>query len=241
MKCNLFFFNNLISTLCKNGTRKNEEKIIYIAQELTVFRFFLSLLSWLLKTYLQKAILLEKGGVMGMSETLFPLVTRFFVIEPVNKEKIWEDEWKISMRDEKSRDVGVIRFGDGSFHDELNICVDMDKEYDKEKYTADIFFSIAKFVFGFQNVREVSTSCRHEDDHRLKGLEKAGFVRRETVDGYDHYSMKKQKSAWTGFYVIIGIIAGFMIGILISNLWAGTIAGVLIGSLIGYLLDKKES
>jgi uncharacterized membrane-anchored protein YhcB (DUF1043 family) len=52
--------------------------------------------------------------------------------------------------------------------------------------------------------------------------------------------MKKQKTAWTGVYVFVGLVAGFMIGIVISNLWVGTIAGIVIGIVIGYLMDKKE-
>ncbi len=175
-----------------------------------------------------------------MSENLFPLVTKHFTIQPSNKEKLWEDEWIVALCDGEQKKVGSISFEDAVYHGEMRILVDMDQAYDKEAFVQELFYGVARFAFGFQNVREISTSCRHENEHRVRGLEKAGYVRRETKDGIDYYSMKKQQSSWTGFYVIIGMTAGFLIGILISNLWAGTIAGVLIGTIIGYLLDKKE-
>ena len=175
-----------------------------------------------------------------MSENIFPLVTKHFTIQPGNNEKSWEDEWVVALRDGDNKEVGRLRFEDAVLHGEMKIHVDLEKEYDKEDYAKELFYSMAKFAFQFQDVREISTVCRHEDEHRVRGLEKAGYVRRETKDGCDYYSMKKQQTSWTGFYVIIGMTAGFLMGILISNLWAGTIAGVLIGTIIGYLLDKKE-
>ena len=175
-----------------------------------------------------------------MGENIFPLVTKHFTIQPKDREKLWEDEWVVTLRDGDNKEVGRLGFEDAVLHGEMKIHVNLEKEYDKEDFIRELFYSMAKFSFNFLDVREISTVCRHEDEHRVRGLEKAGYVRRETKDGCDYYSMKKQQTSWTGFYVIIGMIAGFLIGIVISNLWAGTVAGVLIGTVMGYLLDKKE-
>ncbi len=135
--------------------------------------------------------------------------------------------------------VGRLRFEHALYHGELELSLELDPTYDTSGYNAEIYFAMARFVFRFKDVKEISTVCRHEDDHHVRALEKAGYVRRETKDGRDHYSMKKQQTGWTGLYLIIGMCAGFIIGILIGNLKIGTLAGVLIGAIIGYLMDKQ--
>lgn len=178
-----------------------------------------------------------------MVENLFPLMTKHLMIKPIDNKRLWDEEWIISLRAEntdESKDIGKLHFEEAGLNGEVKMFVDLESAYDKEKFIKEIFYSMAVFVFRYADMREISTVCRHENDHRVRGLEKAGFVLRSFKDGNDYYSMKKQKSSWTGFYVIIGLIAGFVIGITISNLWVGTIAGVIIGVIFGYLLDKKD-
>lgn len=179
------------------------------------------------------------GGMGNMDEKLFPLVTKHFLLQPQNTEKIWEEPWSVSLIKGEQKKVGSIHFEEAGFHGEVKIRVELENEYDKTGYDAEIFSTMAKFVFMFKDLREISTSCRHENDHRVRGLEKAGYVLREFKDGCDYYSMKKQKTSWTGLYIFVGLIAGFIIGITVSNLWMGTLSGILIGAVIGYLMDKK--
>lgn len=176
-----------------------------------------------------------------MSESLFPLLTKHFLIQPSDVQKPLESDWTIKLNKDSDDVIGHIHFDEGIYNGEMKITVDLDSMYDKIAFNQEIFYSMARFAFKFVDVKEISTVCRHENEERVKGLEKAGYVRRETVNACDHYSMRKQKTSWTGFYVFIGLIAGFLIGILISNLWVGTIGGILIGIILGYLMDKKES
>lgn len=176
-----------------------------------------------------------------MGEVVFPLETKHFNIEPKDVERLWDGEWSISLNDDAKTNAGSLFFENGIFNGEVKMTADLTPEYDKSGYVKEIYYSMANFLFQFKDIREISTVCRHENDHRVRGLEKAGYVYRENKDGSDYYSIKKQKTAWTGFYVIIGFVAGFMIGIVLSNLWLGTIAGVLIGATMGYLMDKKEN
>ncbi|MBQ6589339.1 MAG: hypothetical protein IJI01_11740 [Butyrivibrio sp.] len=176
-----------------------------------------------------------------MGESLFPLVTKHFLISPGNEKNVLEDEWSVSLNNGDQTKVGSIHFEDGVLHGEVRMAADLNPEYEKSKYIQELFYSMARFVFQFKEIREISTHCRHENDHRVRGLEKAGYVYRENKDGSDYYSMKKQKTSWTGLYVMIGLIAGFVIGLTISNLFMGTIIGVLSGAIIGYLLDKREA
>lgn len=174
-----------------------------------------------------------------MSESLFPLETRHFNIKPKNEEKPLSEEWIVAFNNGDRAEVGSISFEDAVFHGEIKISVELKPQYDKARYVEEIFVEMARFAFQSDNVREISTVVRHENEHRVRGLEKAGYVYRQFKDGNDYYSIKKQKTSWQGLYFFIGLVAGFLIGIIISNLWIGTIGGVIIGSVIGYLMDKN--
>ena len=174
-----------------------------------------------------------------MTENLFPLITKHFKLQPSDEKKIWDQEWNISLVDNESLSIGKINFEDGVFNGEVKIKAELDPKYEKTNYVEELFYSMARFVFMFKDIREISTVCRHENEHRVRGLEKAGYVHRQFKDGDDYYSMKKQKTSWTGLYIFIGLIAGFILGLTFSNLFMGTIIGVLSGAVIGYLMDKK--
>ncbi|WP_408072304.1 hypothetical protein [Butyrivibrio sp. JL13D10] len=185
-----------------------------------------------------------------MSDGMFPIETKHFYIQPSNEKKLWGEDWAISPKKKTNQEttnqaevdtntVGHLRFEHALFHGELELSLELDATHNTSGYIAEIFFTMARFVFKFKDIKEISTVCRHEDDNYVRGLEKAGYVRRETKDGKDHYSMKKQQTGWTGLYLIIGMCAGFIIGILIANLKLGTLAGVIIGIIIGYLMDKR--
>ena len=174
-----------------------------------------------------------------MAENFFPLKTKHFIIAPGNEKNVLEEEWSVSLNDGDKARVGSIHFENGILNGEVQMAVELEKEYEKSKYVQELFYSMARFVFQSDDIREICTSCRHEKDSRVRGLEKAGYVLRQFKDGTDYYSMKKQKTSWTGLYIFIGLIAGFILGLTFSNLFMGTIIGVLSGAVIGYLMDKK--
>lgn len=176
-----------------------------------------------------------------MSEVKFPLETKYFSLQPMDEKNLWTKDWVITVKN--GAKAGELGFDDSIFNGEIQLRVELDAGYDLSKFYDDIFFMMSRFIFRFQDLNEVSTVCDDEDDHRIKGLEKAGFVRRELKDGVYNYSMKRQKTSWVGVYIILGMIAGFMVGVVIDNLWVGTIASVLIGAIVGFLMDhrvKKE-
>ncbi|SHH70364.1 hypothetical protein SAMN02745229_00875 [Butyrivibrio fibrisolvens DSM 3071] len=175
-----------------------------------------------------------------MNEKLFPIETRHFKLMPCDV-KEYLGKWTISLKDGNQKDVGNIHFEDTQFKGEVKIFVELLPEYEEPKYIEEIFFMMARFVFRDPEIGTIRTQCDHENEDWIKGIEKAGYVYREFKDGYDQYSMNKQKTSWMGLYMFLGMIAGFIIGITFSNLWAGTISGVLTGSGIGYLLDKKTN
>ena len=50
----------------------------------------------------------------------------------------------------------------------------------------------------------------------------------------------KQKTAWTGVYLIIGIVAGLVLGFVFNNGWAGLGVGVFVAVILGGSMDFKE-
>ncbi len=174
-----------------------------------------------------------------MSEKFFPLETKHFIIRPEDEKDLLGKEWSVCLRDNDQTKVGALNFAGAFVNNEATIGVKLEQDYDKAGNYAEIFFIVAKSLFRFTDVKEVHTECRYEEEHLMKGIEKADFVYRETIDGNRYYSMKKQKTVWTGVYILIGFIAGFFMGIVFSNLWLGTISGLVIGIIIGVLMDKK--
>ncbi|SDB61457.1 GNAT family N-acetyltransferase [Butyrivibrio sp. INlla16] len=174
-----------------------------------------------------------------MKENVLPLDTGHFIIQPQNMENLWDEEWDVCLKSGEKKKIGSLSFENTNVHGEIHFSVSFDETY-KGGHISEIFYAVASFVFKSEKVKEICTVCRHENENLVRGLEKAGYVLREFKDGNDYYSMKKQKTSWTGLYVMIGMIAGFIIGITLSNLWMGTISGVVIGTVIGFLMDKRE-
>ncbi len=175
-----------------------------------------------------------------MSSKEFPLGTEHFRIMPVDTEAPFKEDWEISLIGEENANVGHLHFERGIALGEVTVAAELMPGYDKENYIEEIFMEVAGFVLRFKNIEELSTVCRHTNSDRVDGLEKAGFVYRGDEGDFDHYSIRKRKTSWTGLYLFIGMIAGFIMGVTISNLWIGTFGGMLLGAIIGTLMDRSR-
>ncbi|MCR4762658.1 MAG: GNAT family N-acetyltransferase [Lachnospiraceae bacterium] len=176
----------------------------------------------------------------GKNSLRFPLVSDHLLFRPEKEEDLWNGSWIVQQRDGTRDTIGSMRIGGSKVPGEVIICVDLAPEYRNRGYGAEIFYFMAKFVFRFRDLREICAVCEHENDRCVHALEKAGYVFREHKDGRDYYSMKRQKSAWAGLYLSVGITAGFVLGIVLSNPWVGTVAGVVTGAFVGLILDSME-
>ena len=100
---------------------------------------------------------------------------------------------------------------------------------------------MANFLFRIKDVREVGCKCKYEDYIRREALDKSPYVRREREEGdVLRYSITRQKTGWTGLYLVIGLVAGTAAGVLIGNMWIGTAIGVVVGVLTGYGQDLRR-
>ncbi|MBR5117008.1 MAG: GNAT family N-acetyltransferase [Lachnospiraceae bacterium] len=175
-----------------------------------------------------------------MGHLRFPLVTDHLILQPDNEEKIWSEPWSVRLKGGSQETIGMLSMAGAQIAGEVPIRVELEPAYRDQGYGREIFYFMAKFVFRFRNLKEISAVCEHENDRCVHALEKAGYVLREHKSGLDYYSMKKPKTAWTGLYLSVGVCAGLILGITFSNLWAGIVTGVLAGITLGILLDRRE-
>ncbi len=175
-----------------------------------------------------------------MGKVRYPLISDHLEIRPENEENIWDEKWSVRLKGKSGESIGHISFAGGKIAGEIPISVELEPEYQNKGYGAEIFSFMARFLFRFRSVREVTANCADDNDRCIKALEKAGYVCREHENRKYYYSIKKSKPVWTGIYLVIGLIAGMIIGIVFSNLWGGTAFGVIVGLICGYLLDKRE-
>ena len=175
-----------------------------------------------------------------MSSLQFPLLSEHLAFDPSVDEDFWNKPWTVSLRDEPETVIGTVSFAGATIAGEVPINVELKPEFRDQGYGAEIFAFMARWVFRFRNLREVTAVCDHENDKCIHALSKAGYVYREIKGNREYYSIKRQKTGWTGLYVIVGFSAGFMIGLLLTNLWLGTAIGVLAGAITGILLDLRE-
>ncbi len=170
----------------------------------------------------------------------FPLVTDHLLLQPAEAGTLWNTEWSVRKRDGEQEQIGSLFPESGKISGEIGIRLELAPEYRDQGYGTEVFYAMAKFVFCFRDLREISAVCAHENDRCLRALNKAGYVFREHRDGMDCYSMKRPRTAWTGIYVTVGVFAGFILGIVLSNPVVGFVTGVLAGVIIGILLDGRE-
>ena len=169
------------------------------------------------------------------------MVTDHLLLQPNNEEDCLNSEWTVSLREEQDKKIGTFELVRSKVPGEASISVELEPDYRNQGYGSEIFYDMSIFLLSTGRMKELYASCKNENRICKRALEKAKFVYRENKDGLDHYSIKKDKSAWTGFYVCIGFLAGLILGIVLSNLWLGMGIGLLAGFLIGRILDAKEN
>ena len=171
---------------------------------------------------------------------IFPLETKHLLVKPVNEAEPLQDRLLVTLK-EGDKEIAYIKCDGELIHGFVGYELNMYPEYyAEERYYEEIFGVMAKFFMAVNEVMEVSCYCRFDDDHRKRGLEKAGYIRREFKGDSYRYSVYRQKTGWTGLYMIIGLTVGFVLGIILSNLWMGTAIGVLMGTVIGLLMDHRK-
>lgn len=162
------------------------------------------------------------------------------VIEPSNEQDLWNADWIISFADGERRRIGRASFAGEKALGTVPLYVELEEEFRDQGYGTQAICMMVDWAFRHSNVYEVKAEAEHENDKAVKALGKAGFVYRSEDKHIEQYSVIKNKSAWTGLYMMIGIFLGIFLGIVLSSPKLGMGIGLVVSIGIGIALDNGE-
>lgn len=174
-----------------------------------------------------------------MKKSSFCLKTDTLTITPSNEDDLWESDWIIAFRKGEKEQLGTATFAGEKRLGAVPLYVELLPEYRNRGLGTEIIRMLVNWAFLHRNVFEVVSSAEHENDKGVNALQKAGFVYRGSEGAVEKYSIIKEKTAWTGVYVIVGVLNGMLLGVVLNNLWMGFILGIVISLCIGEIMDNK--
>lgn len=161
-------------------------------------------------------------------------------IQPSDEDNLWEADWIISFTKGEKQRIGRASFAGEKALGAVPLSVELSEEYRNQGFGTEAIRMLVDWAFHFRNVYEVKAQTEHENDKAVKALEKAGFVLRDSDRHNESYSITKNKSSWTGLYLMIGLFLGVMLGVVLSSPKLGMCIGLVASLIIGAALDGKE-
>ncbi|MDE6918497.1 MAG: GNAT family N-acetyltransferase, partial [Lachnospiraceae bacterium] len=119
------------------------------------------------------------------------------------------------------------------------LYVELLPQYRNRGLGTEIIRMLVNWAFLHRNIFEVVSRAEHENDKGVNALQKAGFVYRGSEGEVETYSIVKGKTAWTGVYVVVGILNGMLLGIVLNSLWLGFAIGIAASLCIGAVMDNN--
>lgn len=177
-----------------------------------------------------------------MEKGRYTLKSSKLIVNPSNEQDPWNEKWIIYLAKEE-KEIGYATFAGEKALGTVPLYVELEEEYRNRGLGTDALRMLVEWAFHFKNVYEVKASADHENDKAVKSLGKAGFVLRDTEGHMEFYSITKNKTAWTGLYVLIGIVVGIILGIVLGSPKIGMGLGLVVCISMGLILDnnaKKE-
>lgn len=169
----------------------------------------------------------------------FCLKSEDLTITPSNMEDPWESDWVVAFRKGGKEQIGTASFAGEKLMGAVPLKVELAQEYRNRGLGTEVIKMMVDWAFLHKNVFEVISQVEHENDKGVYALQKAGFVFRTREAKLETYSVIKQKTVWTGVYVVIGIVVGMVFGIVINNLWLGFALGFIVCLGIGVVMDSN--
>lgn len=174
-----------------------------------------------------------------MKKSNFCLKTDTMTITPSNMEDLWESDWIIAFRKGDKEQLGTATFAGEKHLGTIPLYVELLPEYRNRGLGTEIIRMLVNWAFLHKNIFEVVSRAEHENDKGVNALQKAGFVYRGSEGTLETYSVIKGKTAWTGVYVIVGILNGMLLGVVFNNLWLGFVIGIIVSLCIGEIMDNN--
>lgn len=160
-------------------------------------------------------------------------------IIPTNQDDIWQCDWDVRLKKSDVR-IGKASFAGEKVYGTVPFYFEIEPEYREKGYGTKVCKMLTNWLFHFTNIFEVEGKVQHENDFAIKTLNASDFVLRYTDKDVDTYSIKKEKTVWTGFYVIVGMILGLAGGFFFGNILLGFVAGVVLSFIVGSGMDLRE-
>lgn len=176
-----------------------------------------------------------------MKKTGYELKSQNIKIVPTDSEKLWSCDWNILLKNQDDKLIGTVTFDGEKQYGTVPITIKLEERYQNQGLGTECIKLMTDWAFLHKNVYEVKAVCDDENDKCIHALEKAGYVYRSREANIETYSITKQKSSYTGVYLIIGVIVGLILGIVFGNQWIGMAIGLIVSLLIGANLDAKEN
>ena len=177
-----------------------------------------------------------------MKKAGFILKDRDILIIPRDEEKLWDAPWDIIRNDDEKEKIGIVSFEGEKEMGAVPITIEIFENYYRNRGFATLALRMmTEWAFSFKNVFEIKAVTKHENSAAIAALQKAGFVYRTHEHETEYYSIIKQKTSWTGLYLIIGIVAGLIVGFVFSNQWLSLAVAIIVGLVVGSSLDAKEN
>ncbi len=172
-----------------------------------------------------------------MQDSKYLLKSPEITIVPSNEDDLWNSDWIISLRGGDKEQIGTASFAGEKALGTVPLRVELKEGYRNQGYGTEVFRLMVSWAFERKSVYEVTAVTVHENDKCVKALSKAGFIFRSSDGPVETYSVIKQKTSWTGLYVMIGIVIGCLLGVVSGNLWVGFGIGMLACLSIGASMD----
>lgn len=173
----------------------------------------------------------------GMSKKSFYLKSEIITITPSNEEDLWESDWIIAFRKGEKEQIGTASFAGEKLLGAIPLKVELAQKYRNRGLGTEVIKMMVNWAFLHKNIYEVVSRVEHENDKGVNALQKAGFVFRGKDGNVETYSIVKEKTAWTGIYVAVGIIMGLILGLVFNNAWLGFAIGFISCLCMGKILD----
>lgn len=172
-----------------------------------------------------------------MSKKSFYLKSEIITITPSNEEDLWESDWIIAFRKGEKEQIGTASFAGEKLLGAIPLKVELAQKYRNRGLGTEVIKMMVNWAFLHKNIYEVVSRVEHENDKGVNALQKAGFVFRGKEGNVETYSIVKEKTAWTGIYVAVGIIMGLILGLVFNNAWLGFAIGFISCLCMGKILD----
>ncbi len=160
-------------------------------------------------------------------------------ITPSNAEDLWESDWIIAFRKGEKEQIGTASFAGEKLLGAVPLKVELAQEYRNRGLGTEVIKMMVNWVFLYRNIYEVTSQVEHENDRGVNALRKAGFVFRGKEGQMETYSIIKEKTVWTGVYVVVGVVVGMVLGVVLNNVWLGFALGMVVCLCMGAIMDSN--